>query len=417
MPKFTPTQQQDRSRPSARLQAQNLLESTPVLFRLPLVQLQPLPSVMDLPTAAIAQSQPLVPIESETAGPPQVSVQTQASAPAEDLRTWWEHWSSGVIVILLLVAAYLACIVALRSRNNYNKNLLATEAEFGASANIEVPAITVDSQPVADSTNVTPIVVSTPAADLANSLSSNPGTNQQNTLSLESPVEMRPQAESKQESSLAEQSIARAELLLPTHQPQSPLPLLNPQQATSNADLNAQPASTQLGQSPALYDGAQSGISSLDKTSSGQPEQNLAEFSLPDFPAAVYPQVNAQGDSAGPTLSGDSSTAAMVTTAQTTPVGLPGIPNLRQSAPASSQPATNELGESLPAISTVSTQQPVVNSQPASGLRQTHTPEANGEVESIIRAYIDLMRAGQTIQAKQLQTQSATTNRYQPTLK
>ncbi len=438
MTKSTPSQL-DRSRPSSRLQAQTMLETTPVLFRLPSVQLQPLPPVADMPSESLMEfaSAPM-PEANPSPAPLPVSITSQPMEADEPPRTWWEHWSSGVILILLLVAAYFACIAVLRSRGRTGSNTIATEgsskSEFGDLAEIKIPPVTSVAGTNAASTgnqinqpSALTANDSSAADALVNSLVSPPSSNSfsqgnSNTLTLENPAK-----------ELA-QPLATAQLLEPLQMPNNSLQLLNDRDSSNNNGVQAQSASMQLGQSPSLYDGA---------SNSAEGGSDLAEPSLPSFtPASLNTNAFAL-DNTAPSLTPASNSTVMSNPTLSTPslstpsltnqnpnLSTPAFPNTaatgtttyNRAYPASTTipnlvaGSTNTTGASpgVPSqgvnVSTVSAQQ--LPAGTPSNLRTTVTPEANGEVESIIKAYVDLMRAGQASQPAN--TQIAPANRYQP---
>lgn len=441
MAKSTPSQL-DRSRPSSRLQAQTMLETTPVLFRLPSVQIQPLPQVADMPTESLREfaTTPMPEVNPAPATLP-VSITSQPMEADEPPRTWWEHWSSGVILILLLVAAYFACIAVLRSRGHAGSNTIATDgnakSEFGDLADIKIPPVTNSTDTNTTSINTTstgnqPNQLATPSANdssaadaLVNSLVGPPSSNSfnngnSNSLTLENPAKE------------LNQPLATAQLLEPLQMPNNSLQLLNDHDTSNGNGVQAQSASMQLGQSPSLYDGASNNAPGLGGSTMVN-GSSLSEPSLPTFtPASLNPNSFALDTSApsltpslnNPTLNAPalnnaalnnpaatyptmSNTAASGPTAygQAYPAS-PTIPNLVAGSP---NPTATSPGATA---STVSTQQLPVGQGTPSNVRTTVTPEANGEVESIIKAYVELMRAGQASQPAN--TQNAPANRYQP---
>jgi hypothetical protein len=83
-------------------------------------------------------------------------------------------------------------------------------------------------------------------------------------------------------------------------------------------------------------------------------------------------------------------------------MGIPNlIPNTQPPQPTASTVSTGMNSSSIPGGA------PIGNS---AGIRTTNTPEATDEVESIIRAYIELSRAGQI----QSSSSNNSNNRYQP---
>lgn len=133
----------DRMRPSARTQPQNLLDSTPVLFRLPEVRMQPLPQVSEAPPAAflkiVQETQPTLQDHE-----PEVAVQPTSNAEPKTLRSWWEHWSSGIVLIVLIIALITISIMVFGSSSKpldgaYTKT--ESETDFGDLDQIAVPTI------------------------------------------------------------------------------------------------------------------------------------------------------------------------------------------------------------------------------------------------------------------------------------
>ncbi len=101
---------------------------------------------------------------------PQSSTATSA-APA---RTWWEHWSSGVVLILLIIALVTASIIALNDGNPSRNQPLASELETAAVdefdlSSISIPDITLGSLSTLDSSGM-------PATATAGTLPATAGT-------------------------------------------------------------------------------------------------------------------------------------------------------------------------------------------------------------------------------------------------
>lgn len=414
MAKLTPSQL-DRSRPSSRLQAQTMLETTPVLFRLPSVQLQPLPPVADFPSESLAEFQNELPAAEVAANPPVPQAITTAAKSQTDedeaAPSWWEHWSSGVILILLLVAAYFACIAVLRSRGRGSNTLAKDSAELADPNALKIPPIVSDlpSNTGATASN------NSAADDLVNSLTLEPSN------SIKQPAASTP--------------MATAELLEPKQMPE--LPLLDSFQPNSSG-VNATPASNQLGpnqlgQSPTLYDGAN------NTHSSQQLATSLAEPSLPEFTPqplsgglsmpALAGSSNMSGSPASSsfTLNGPSGAPNLLAgnNSISNPPALSGTPDLNAINTPSLTPGSSAVGGSgipnlvpntqpqQPAASMVSTgssANPSAGVPTPSNIRTTGTPEGADQVESIIRAYIELSRAGQI----QSSSNANSNNRYQP---
>ena len=153
MPGTASSQIQSRSnskaRPSANVRAANLVANTPVLFRLPAIPNSPaqnlavsiVAGVASLPTAtlsAVAQSS-----AQATATTAEVANEAMPDLQVSQPRTWWEHWSSGIVLIVLLIALATASILAWQGNSKSNSKLMAdTKNEIELSSdlsNIEVP--------------------------------------------------------------------------------------------------------------------------------------------------------------------------------------------------------------------------------------------------------------------------------------
>lgn len=403
MAKLTPSQL-DRSRPSSRLQPQTMLETTPVLFRLPSVQLQPLPPVADFPTESLMEFQGDEPAPSIAVNQPAPTAPAPSQTQDEQVEakgSWWEHWSSGVILIVLLIAAYFACIAVLKSRGR-STSTLAKDAELKDANNLMIPPIITELQSNSVSSN------SSTADDLVNSLSAGSPSGSSQLSQTDSPM-------------------ATAELLEPKQIPE--LPLLDSFQPSGNG-VNALPASNQLGQSPTLYDGANNTLQANKLATS------LAEPSLPEFnaqslqsglsvPSLAGSPIDNSGNSTNSfTLGGPSGSANFMASSNsgatpdlssssgmnpaTSYSNTPGIPNLVPNSQIQQPTASTVSTGSAVANSTSQAPNMAVGSN--SNIRTTSTPEATDEVESVIRAFIELSRAGK-IQSSGSNNNS---NRYQP---
>ncbi len=165
MPRTASTTKTDRIAPraSTKFREERVTDQVPVLFRLPLVECLPVPSVAGEPMFATAESQPewtptpvvappppIQPIQPPQPKPatPVVSSSTKevepvyvqavaaiqpfaaASHPSlkidtDSERSWWEHWSSGVVLILLIIALVTASILAFNDTGSTDPSLLA----------------------------------------------------------------------------------------------------------------------------------------------------------------------------------------------------------------------------------------------------------------------------------------------------
>jgi len=168
MPRTASTTKTDRIAPrtSTKFREERVTDQVPVLFRLPLVDCLPVPSVAGEPMFATAElqpewaptpvvaptlptqpPQPIQPPQSKPAAPvvsssttevepvhvqPAATVQPFAATSHPSLkidtdaeRSWWEHWSSGVVLILLIIALVTASILAFNDSGSIDPSLLA----------------------------------------------------------------------------------------------------------------------------------------------------------------------------------------------------------------------------------------------------------------------------------------------------
>lgn len=153
MPGTASSQIQSRSnskaRPSANVRAANLVANTPVLFRLPAIPNSPAQNLAvaivagtaSLPAATLSSvAQSSAQATSTTA---EVANEAMPDLQVSQQRTWWEHWSSGIVLIVLLIALATASILAWQGNSKSNSKLMAdTKNEIELSSdlsNIEVP--------------------------------------------------------------------------------------------------------------------------------------------------------------------------------------------------------------------------------------------------------------------------------------
>ncbi len=152
MPGTAATQNQSRThakaRPSANARPASLLESTPVLFRLPTIETAATKNLaatfseaaVSLPTAALSAV-----ASTANATPEPAETPAQATPHLTKDRTWWEHWSSGIVLIVLLIALATASVLAWQGNSNDKSKLLADTKEKedtnSSLASIEIPKI------------------------------------------------------------------------------------------------------------------------------------------------------------------------------------------------------------------------------------------------------------------------------------
>jgi hypothetical protein len=125
--------------------------NTPVLFRLPAIQNAPTPdlaatfseSAASLPTATLAAV--ALPSAQPTATSTERANEGSLAPQAAQQRTWWEHWSSGIVLIVLLIALATASILAMQGSNKGNSKLMADTKKDSDSqsdlSTIEVPKL------------------------------------------------------------------------------------------------------------------------------------------------------------------------------------------------------------------------------------------------------------------------------------
>ncbi len=161
-----------KARPSANVRAANLIGNTPVLFRLPALDITPdrtsteahvdtpvslnttsasAPSAVAMPMASMAtaslagthmgagtpgavasMANPPLASKTDAARAPEVR---DSNAPLDNetestvTRTWWEHWSSGVVLLMLLIALATASLIAIQGAGSKANNWMADNPE------------------------------------------------------------------------------------------------------------------------------------------------------------------------------------------------------------------------------------------------------------------------------------------------
>ncbi len=272
------SQAQAKARPSAaargsvNARATSLVANTPVLFRLPLIPNAPAQKLdaafgesVQLPTATLAAVVASAPAAASVA-----AAETETAHHVEPTRSWWEHWSSGIVLIVLLIALATASIMAWQGGDKPSEKLLAdTEADTETQSltdlsAIEVPKLTTPKLDLTtkkyDSAN-----------DQNNSLHRDTQLSEElslipsesSSLSFDPPAERAAQASNapaaNSASALKPDSHATASLQSPIVKQQEPL--FKNEQPTATATISAQPASsaTQInasptGASPSLWD-------------------------------------------------------------------------------------------------------------------------------------------------------------------
>jgi hypothetical protein len=390
------TGQSERTRPSSRLQPQSLLESTPVLFRLPSIQLNILAgteeygneegqTTADRHSTREENSPSLLRVYAEASQEVETSNLTgkQSKDSAEDriLKTdsaigshsatdtlsdskssWWEHWSSGVVVILIAIATLTVILLFVRSSGNSAQSSFRSQSledEFGDLEFISVPTFEM----------VTPGGM---------------------TASVTEPSDERTQSVSKSD----EYSELAAQLASADVSSQN-VSILTVPSKDNDGQVSPAPSTDKTADSemPSNQLIMAAGIPSQNDATSGLATAQLLEPTplldspQPREPAASFPFETTESSLAsqfpelpetGSHYSGSPETGSLLSTTQLT----------------SSMPNLSGQQSSVPTAATaVSAKQPVgeAASQARPEVRATATPDSNEE--EIIRAYLELTRA------------------------
>lgn len=266
MPRTASSQVQSRSnakaRPSANVRAGNLVANTPVLFRLPAIPTAPAQDLAvtfseaaaALPTATLAAvalttAQPAVTQSTAVQVEPTIE-QSAATQPAPQ-QTWWEHWSSGIVLIVLLIALATASILAWQGSSKGNSKLMAdTKQETDSQSDLSNIAIPKIESPKLDLPKPeTP--VSTKSNSYADKLESPSAQNDQQPSAFNAESSLVPNdslsltfdSPSKNEVKSEPELHATASLQTPVVKPQEPL-FQDGELTPAKPNVNAQPAST-----------------------------------------------------------------------------------------------------------------------------------------------------------------------------
>jgi hypothetical protein len=178
MPGTASTRNTDRgsSRPSAVARAIN--KNTPVLFRLPLVETKHGDAEVNLDGSDLSHGEQLAvdvehvaaatvqtasntaavtpPViassltEPEQAAPTLPPPQASITAESKSGHGWWEHWSSGIVLILLIVALVAASVIALNDSGSSIDQLADVDSPSDGDfdlTNLQIPDIQVSMPP------------------------------------------------------------------------------------------------------------------------------------------------------------------------------------------------------------------------------------------------------------------------------
>jgi hypothetical protein len=448
-------EQSERMRPNSRLQPQSLLESTPVLFRLPTIQTNiassnagqsaftPVEQPMGRPVTGKAYSpdgqQPEV-AEQPGVAQPEMATQQYTHPPqktgSESQGSWWEHWSSGVVLVsvaltTLLIIFFLMRVTAGTSQSSVG--VRSIEDEFGDLDLISVPTL--------ESVTVQPSLMTVNAPSSAEPSSPNPLTREQ-TANLDSgrPVEeSAPELVEKPNEQFSEMAAQLAGVDIPesngSNQPAVEQPI------TGSAANEAVASSTEMVARPEADHSEPVATAQLDRDqlvrqieSTNLTRSNLAATTAPDIgthsedrfsglPELPIWEDNTSGRGTLPQLAESASASRPVSTSDGSAVGITQPGQLLSSQTSGNGGELNWTGAgSLPSqvvspseSSQLASSMPNLNGQRASvpkgastasaqlktggnvtsaapKIRTTATPESNEE--EIIRAYLELMGAG-----------------------
>ena len=330
-----------KARPSATARATSLVANTPVLFRLPIVPTVPTQelaatfaeSAVQLPTATLAA----VAGTTATVAAPAIAMPTEAAKPAAHeppTRTWWEHWSSGIVLIVLLIALATASIMAWQGGDKGKDKLLAdtntpTESLTDLSA-IEVPKIEIPKLQVPK--------MEGPSTTTDSATANSKSANQKSDESLDdSLIPSEPSSLSFDPPAAKADSHATASLQSPIVKQQEPL--FNDEPSTATATISAQPASssTQLNASPSKSNAAGDSPAIWDSSSNKQTSTGDSKLgSSLDSGLELSSNSNSTVDkSTSPTSSSTPTTPALLTSSSTTPPAT----NLPAAAPGATVPS------------------------------------------------------------------------------
>jgi hypothetical protein len=328
--------------------------------------MQPLPQVSDAPPAAflkmVHETQPALKDHE-----PEEAVQPSSNTEPKTLRSWWEHWSSGIVLIVLIIALITISIMVFGSSSKpldgtYTKT--ESETDFGDLDQIAVPTIQIAETTVDTLGNTATAGQLVLAAEKSGSTiaSSQPQTSvDSNNLALTSDSEAAQSLIDSVETEVSSSTtgtpipspqIATAELKEPqialpqlaTGQPPAPEPTL--------------PSATQSAESNSLDNLTLSQNSSATGASPTLP----SETSLPQlgFAPSSIPTLGQGQPTLNPTVQSVSTTG--LTTSTTTTIE----PNSPSPTPSSQPEAVT----------------------PSNNLRMTTKPQS--DEEAIIRAYLEL---------------------------
>ncbi len=368
------------------------------------------PPAVVQPTSAVAANTPAA----QLAHSPKPNT-TTSSTPTS--RTWWEHWSSGLVLMVLIMALITASVIAFNDRSSPLDESVADgateELSIPSIANLELPGVsetsTLDeSEKQADSKQLASNQTDT-SGEEADTLAPAGSLDSliPDELALAAPTLSNQSADATSSTSRQQATVALGKPLLDSE------PAADQQQESLGFTLPAvqvsHPSGSRTGDSPSLYDGASSsnqpgGLGSdyafeVVKTPL-LPQQNLPQQNQPSQAAASGTQVASKPgdkpqDQTPSQPSANNLPSQLASTTGSTPVS-----NATMSRPADA-PGVDSSPEYQPRQGATTPDKP--------GLTPTQTSTPEMDMDAIVRAWREY-------KTQQLSTQSEPANRYsQPT--
>lgn len=431
------TASQERTRPSSRLQPQSLLDSTPVLFRLPTIQVTlreaPEETIVEAPecnenvssseSLSIEPARPAVNerskqttdfAESETGCEP--GLRSTIESRQEPRRSWWEHWSSGVIVILLLMAMITVILLIIRNPSNTAQRTNDSQSfddDFGDLELITVPTFEI----------VAPSVVAETQSESSRQRQDDAAKPEEFSELGEqlANVDIIDTLERNSTPEVNAEGLATASLMEPTPMiDSSSTAAPNNESSLASEAKEAKSTGAPFPDLPVIAGAI--GRLGIEQSLVEQPEIQQPEIQQPGDPSSPLQAENLR---AKPSVDSDSDSAeeallaleAMMASAEDSPAA-----NQEWSDEENDQSTSALLSSSMPNIggpksSIPATAKAVSNKKPSqevekseaasSNVRATATPESNEE--EIIRAYLELIRTQRNTDS----SKGEAVNRYQ----
>ena len=320
MPRTASSETQPRSnakaRPSANVRAGNLVANTPVLFRLPAIPTAPAQDLSvtfseaaaSLPTATLAAV--ALSIAQPAAMPTEQTSDVSVTPHAAPQQTWWEHWSSGIVLIVLLIALATASILAWQGSSKGNSKLMADTKQVTDSqsdlSNIEVPKLELPKlveMPVSTKSNSYVDKLESPSAQNSvlnqNSMLNQKYDDMDSSLIPNGSLSLTLDPPSNNKLKSWPEPHATASLESPVVKPQEPL-FKDNDLTQAKPNISAQPASTPTQQSatngemPSVWDSSKANLHDTSKAltlefSSDDSRSVFNPITPPSQPSNEYP--------------------------------------------------------------------------------------------------------------------------------